>query len=496
MIGKAFDRRTTLAMLGGGAAAAAFDITPAFGAVRIRENITTFAANPTKLAALKQGVKVMKDRSNVNQNDPTGWYYWASSHGTNNPVPPALAAIYNQCKHGSPYFYPWHRAFLYYFEQVLRAASGDSTLNLPYWNWYSQPTIPAAFTTPANSTNPLWHSRSSNTVGPLSQTPFTRTTLLTPPSPSFSTDLESDPHGAVHDDIGGDMGFINRSARDPIFWLHHCNVDRLWNVWVNQGHSNPPPTNPWSSQSFKFDVGGTMVKTAGQVTDTTMLNYKYDRESSPLTNPLIVINWKVLVSLVLIAKPIPIPGPGPVEHMGGMEMVAARGLVASALPAGLKLGSQSAQVNFTLEEKTRNRIRSFAAAPAPATDDSNVNLVLEGVQIAPEGREGGFSYRVCVAIPAGEVRPEVMDRQCVAQFGSFEVSVAQQHQQMSGGDPNGPVTLRFPLGAALKALGGKGIGDGVPVTFVARHANQPAGRGEHTYITVKSAHLELGPKLP
>jgi tyrosinase len=456
MTGTGFDRRTTLAMLGAGAAVAAFDVTPAFAAVRVRENITTFAANPTKLAALKHGVKVMMDRSTVNQNDPTGWYYWASSHGTNNSVPPALATIYNQCKHGSPYFYPWHRAFLYYFEQVLRSASGDPTFNLPYWNWYSQPTIPAAFTTPADGTNPLYHPRGSNTVGTLSQSPFTRTTLLGPPNPGMSSDLEGDPHGAVHDDIGGDMGFINRSARDPIFWLHHCNVDRLWNVWINQGHTNPAPSNPWSNQTFKYDVGGTMVKTAGQVTNTqTMLNYKYDRETSPLTGTIFYIPWKIILSAVLIAKPIPIPGPGPVEHggtMGGMQMAAARGAVASALPAGLVLGTQSSQINFTLEEKTRNRIRSFATATAAATDDGNVDLVLDGVEIAPEGRNGGYSYRVCVALPPGDVKADVMDRQCVGQFGSFEISVAQGHQQMAGGDGNGPVTLRFPLGAALKAL--------------------------------------------
>ncbi len=50
--------------------------------------------------------------------------------------------------------------------------------------------------------------------------------------------LENLPHNIIHTRIGGQNGFMSfpdTAALDPIFWLHHCNIDRLWEVWRNQG---------------------------------------------------------------------------------------------------------------------------------------------------------------------------------------------------------------------------------------------------------------------
>jgi len=470
--------------------------------LRVRENINTFAANPTKLAALQNGVTVMKSRSTINQDDPTGWYYWASSHGTDNPVPPALVSIYNQCRHGSPHFFSWHRAFLYYFEQTLRAASGDASLNLPYWNWYASASIPAAFTTPANSTNPLWNSRFSDTTAGLSQGPFSDGNLLAPPYPGFSSDLEGNPHASVHSEIGGDMGFIDRSARDPIFWLHHCNIDRLWNVWVNEGHSNPAPGDPWSSENFLFDVAGTMHKTAGQVVNTrTMLGYIYDEETSPVPKP---IWWKIIYAVALVARPYIGPGPvetntprtpvgpGPMERPapGAMMNMTAKASVASVLGQRFALGSQSSQIHFQLSAPDRGRLQRFAERPRE-NEQEDVELVLNGVQIAPEGSNGGYSYLVCVAVPPGTVEQQVLDRQCVGVINSFTISVQEEHQRKMGASSAEGVTLRFPLGKAVKALGPKTFDEDVPVTFVAQHGSLRAGEGQKSYISVKDAHLDF-----
>ena len=470
--------------------------------LRVRQNITTFAADATKLAALKNGVAVMKQRSSVNQDDPTGWYYWASSHGTNNAVPPALINIYNQCQHGSPHFLSWHRAFLYYFEETLRAASGDPSLNLPYWNWYATPTIPSVFTSPANSTNPLWHFRANDTTAGLSQAPFSDGNLLQPPYPGFSSDLEGNPHASVHSELGGDMGYIDRSARDPIFWLHHCNIDRLWNVWVNEGHSNPAPGDPWSSQNFVFDVGGTMAKTAGHVTNTrTMLGYIYDEETSPVAPP---IYWKIIIAAVLVARPYigpgpveggtPVPpvGPGPMERPENRMMaMPAKAATTSLLGSGFALGSQSSQIRFQLSERDRTRIQRFAGSGERPGGMQEVELVLEGVQIAPEGRNGGYSYLVCVAVPPGSTRQEVLDRQCEGVINSFTISVAEEHERKMGKAGGNGVTLRFPLGRAVRAVGAKAFTEEVPVTFVAQHATLRAGEGQKSYISVRDAHLDF-----
>lgn len=45
------------------------------------------------------------------------------------------------------------------------------------------------------------------------------------------------PHNSIHDIIGGDggnMSDISISAFDPIFWLHHCNMDRFFYNWLHK----------------------------------------------------------------------------------------------------------------------------------------------------------------------------------------------------------------------------------------------------------------------
>ncbi|KAH7313855.1 hypothetical protein B0I35DRAFT_480502 [Stachybotrys elegans] len=46
----------------------------------------------------------------------------------------------------------------------------------------------------------------------------------------FRIKLESGPHGAIHSAIGGDMSPAT-SPNDPIFFLHHGQIDRLWWLW-------------------------------------------------------------------------------------------------------------------------------------------------------------------------------------------------------------------------------------------------------------------------
>ncbi len=46
----------------------------------------------------------------------------------------------------------------------------------------------------------------------------------------FRFRLEYDLHNLVHRYVGGDMA-LAASPNDPVFWLHHCNLDRLWSLW-------------------------------------------------------------------------------------------------------------------------------------------------------------------------------------------------------------------------------------------------------------------------
>jgi len=70
------------------------------------------------------------------------------------------------------------------------------------------------------------------------------------------------------------------AALDPIFWLHHANIDRLWNRWLDLGGGRAnPASNAWLSQQFGFfDETGTAVRIAvADVLDSAaQLQYVYD----------------------------------------------------------------------------------------------------------------------------------------------------------------------------------------------------------------------------
>src|SRR4051812_32455210 len=81
-----------------------------------------------------------------------GYNYFAGLHGLPRPMDCTVA-------HGRPFFLPWHRAYLYFFERALRDQVSDAMLT--WWDWRT-PTIPAIFATeqdPEGRANPLYSAR-------------------------------------------------------------------------------------------------------------------------------------------------------------------------------------------------------------------------------------------------------------------------------------------------------------------------------------------------
>jgi tyrosinase len=98
----------------------------------------------------------------------------------------------------------------------------------------------------------------------------------------FCSDLDGGLHGNVHVLIGNgtNMGGVPWAARDPIFWLHHSNIDRLWASWNKAGRLNP--SGAWLTQSFTFaDENGSRVNAiVRDFVDTEAIAtgaYKYDK---------------------------------------------------------------------------------------------------------------------------------------------------------------------------------------------------------------------------
>lgn len=223
---------------------------------RVRKDWRNFTAD--EIAAFKAGVQAMQARP---ASDPTSWTYQAAIHGS--VVTPAQP-LWNSCQHGTLHFLSWHRLFLYYFERILRAASGSSALNLPYWDWTYSRVLPAAFRD-QTAGNPLFLSNRNASINAGTAMPASSVTVSDDMAQtafnSFSSGLEGTPHGSVHVSIGGWMGQVPRAAGDPIFWLHHCQIDRLWEEWLKQGGGRINPTDAvWLDREFDFfDWNGVRV---------------------------------------------------------------------------------------------------------------------------------------------------------------------------------------------------------------------------------------------
>ena len=174
--------------------------------------------------------------------------------------------------HGAPGFLPWHRAYLLDLERELQAI--DPTVALPYWR-FDQP-APNLFTLDYlgvadnlgtvrfSNSNPLQFWRTDGVQG-INRRPFFPTNTAPPGLrteaqtlalgtryAAFRT-MEGNPHGTAHTSFGGSISSIGTAARDPLFFLLHCNVDRLWAKWQRaNGRFDPAlvssydtqPTNP------------------------------------------------------------------------------------------------------------------------------------------------------------------------------------------------------------------------------------------------------------
>ena len=212
------------------------------------------------------------------------------------------ARIHNDhCPHGNWYFLPWHRAYLAAFENIIRDVAQKPDFALPYWNWTTQPTLPPAFwqgslNDPTRTIGPN-DQMSANYVGAnvinnqvLNQTNYQAFGSYMPTGQnnldaakwqrafrSYGA-LEGTPHNYVHGRIGGNMGNY-MSPLDPIFWLHHGNVDRLWVVWRNMGRLDE--TNSlWLDFSFPNNFylpNGTPISPVVKNQQSTeQLGYVYD----------------------------------------------------------------------------------------------------------------------------------------------------------------------------------------------------------------------------
>jgi tyrosinase len=241
--------------------------------IRYRRSVTTLSKD--QLSLLRHGVDDLKKID-----DDRGYRYLAGIHGL--PLP-----IGCDNAHGTPYFLPWHRAYLYFFERAMRDQRPDSML--AWWDWTLRPAaLPEAFTAPKNAlrngkVDPLalqqWAASGGAKIGATTtRQPGKNSSLPTKAEVTavlrradfvdFSNAVEQ-LHNRVHMWVGGHMGQIPFAAFDPIFWAHHTMIDRIWRLWQLQHPSSALPASLLPKALPPFGM------TVAQTLDVTALGYDY-----------------------------------------------------------------------------------------------------------------------------------------------------------------------------------------------------------------------------
>jgi len=260
---------------------------------------------PHEVVRIRRAYANMFAWSTTHPNDPRSWaqqklvHSRAAARGENDPA---------YVIHGSHHFFPWHRAYLYFHERILAwhltgRTALDSTFRLPVWGWetgfdsLNDPSIYTDATDPAGRLNPLAYQRrfllfERNDTNALAAVTFAgRDFIGYPPAADASANgsIENGVHANIHVDVGGDMGHIRTAAKDPLFFAHHANIDRLWSWWTNlAGAAAPEPLADWQRVRWNFtdwDGATVTVRAIDLLEHADRLRYAYGKPALTFVAP-------------------------------------------------------------------------------------------------------------------------------------------------------------------------------------------------------------------
>jgi|GEM_PF-1473911 len=226
------------------------------------------------------------------------------------------------CPHGAIDFTGWHRQYITYFETMCGELIGKPDFSLAYWDWTEKSgRLPATFfanaplnvtfwNDPSDAQSDNWSPFPVRTVGtrainvnnglrddPQRGGAFTPENIASiqrlPSFDLFSGRLEGSPHNSGHVIAGGGNGHMSSgmSPLDPAFWMHHCNVDRIWAEWQAAGNITPDIPRNYDNQFLLVDGGRATGVTADNARDFEAMGFTYDTLAESLVSMNTLMNF-------------------------------------------------------------------------------------------------------------------------------------------------------------------------------------------------------------
>ena len=424
-------------------------------------------------------------------------YYDAASEEF---TPDAFAdGIWGTCQHtnattrSTPRFLPWHRLYLYYYERTLRKYSGNDGFALPYWNYFDYP---------ANDPPNLWAPPLATDGGSTTANTFydelrtlwlnEQRTSMTPDNASakdafaeitfvdISNSLEGVPHGAMHCATGNGcttphIGWVPVAGNDPLFYMHHANIDRLWQCWMNREAGGQPIDLAWAkdnlgmpeswyqiSYDFADENGNRISKTIADSFSPEVLAVHYSEEVNCRIDGTPMDEMPTQTTLAAVH-----------ERLAQTDMVMMSGKMDLAMRMSEVDLAPEGELLRQGQMATQELLDSTGSVPP------GVYLVLENIAVkeAP-----AYTYNVYIY---SKKAPE--KRALVARFSFFGFG---DHEDHGGDGPSGMGTRRYYLNDDIQEIGITSVED-IGVQFVPNSAvtGEPIDQDGESLISVDSVRL-------
>lgn len=279
--------------------------------------------------AMNKALKIMRARG---CEDPLSWYYQGAIHWVPDSIPNNnfcdsyhnfmdsktawRNCTHTQSKQEEIHFLVWHRMYIWHFEKIVRKLSGKKDFALPYWDYTSGDRSKM-------SLHPLFRDKSSSLYEACRFDSINRgfaiegeveraldiTKLMTYTDYQlFNKNMDRAPHGTIHDYIGhgndyndgklwfnnpitgtmthdGLMGWVPTAGFDPIFWTHHSNIDRVWQMWTNSNNGQMITLELLKSVDWPyifFDEWGREVRYTPEQVYKILYTMDYDYDDTKL----------------------------------------------------------------------------------------------------------------------------------------------------------------------------------------------------------------------